>query len=142
MVNLLRRSIPVFQWALVVGCLAAAVAVGTSVVRELRAVTGAADRSAKAAVEGSPPTSVPAGAISLPVLLFDDGKGIRVGDTATHIATLLGRTAEVGRYEVDAAADGERLTRFYEYRRRRFVLVFTLAESHTDPPVTAIYLEE
>ena len=139
MVNLLRRSVPVFQWALAVVLLAAAVVVGTSVVRELRAGTGG---SATAAVESPPPTTVPAGAISLPVLLFDDEKVIRVGDTATHIAALLGRSAEVGRYEIDAAADGERLTRFYQYRGRRFVLVFTLAESHTDPAVTAIYLED
>ena len=142
MVNLLRRSIPVFQWALVVGFLAAAVVVGTIVVRELRDGSGAAAGLATAAVEGPPPTSVPAGAISLPVLLFDDAKGIRVGDTATHIAALLGRSAEVGRYQVDATANGERLTRFYEYRGRRFVLVFTLAESHTSPAVTAIYLEK
>jgi len=140
-VNLLRRSVPVFQWALAVVFLAAAVVVGTIVVRELRAVRGDATGSATAAVESPPPTSVPAGAISLPVLLFDDEKGIRVGDTATHIAALLGRSAEVGRYEVDAAADGERLTRFYEYQGRRFVLVFTLAESHQDPTVTAIYLQ-
>ena len=135
--NLLRRSIPVFQWALAVVFLVAAVVVGTSVVRELRVVTGGATGSA--AAESPPPTSIPAGAISLPVLLFDDEKGIRVGDTATHIAALLGRSAEVGRDEVDAAPDGERLTRFYEYRGRRFVLVFTLAESHQDPKVTAIY---
>ncbi len=139
--NLLRRSVPVFLWALAVVFLAAAVVVGTIVVRELRAVTGGAAGSATAAVESPPPTSVPAGALSLPVLLFDDEKGIRVGDTATHIAALLGRSAEVGRYEVDAAADGERLTRFYEYQGRRFVLVFTLAESHQDPTVTAIYLQ-
>ena len=130
-----------FQWALAVVFLAAAVVVGTIVVRELRAVTDGAAGSATAAVESPPPTSVPAGAISLPVLLFDDEKGIRVGDTATHIAALLGRSAEVGRFEVDAAADGERLTRFYEYHGRRFVLVFTLAESHQDPTVTAIYLQ-
>ena len=139
--NLLRRSVPVFQWALAVVFLAAAVVVGTIVVRELRAVRGGAAGSATAAVESPPPTSVPARAISLSVLLFDDEKGIRVGDTATHIAALLGRSAEVGRYEVDAAADGERLTRFYEYQGRRFVLVFTLAESHQDPTVTAIYLQ-
>ena len=139
--TLRRRSIPVLQWALAVGLLAAA-GVGTLVVRELRDGSGAAAGLAIAAAEGPPPTSVPSGAISLPVLLFDDEKGIRVGDTATYIAALLGRSAEVGRYEVDLAADGERLTRFYEYRGRRFVLVFTLAESHTDPVVTAVYLEE
>ena len=142
MVNLLRRSTPVLQWALAVGFLAAAVVVGTSVVRDLREATGAAAGSAKAAVEGPPPASVPAGAVNLPVLLFDDGKGIRVGDTATYLADLLGRSAEVGRYEVETAAGGERLTRFYEYRGRRFVLVFTLAKSHTDPAVIAIYLTQ
>ena len=99
MVSLLRRSVPVFQWALAVVFLAAVVVVGTSVVRELRAGTGGAAGSATAAVESPPPTTVPAGAISLPVLLFDDEKVIRVGDTATHIAALLGRSAEVGRYE-------------------------------------------
>ena len=143
MVNLLRRATPVLQWVLVAGFLAAAVVIGTGVFRELRSVTGATADSANATVEGPPPPpSVPAGAISLPVLLFDDEKGIRVGDTASHIAALLGRSAEVGRYEVDTAAGLERLTRFYEYRGRRFVLVFTLAESHTDPAVTAIYLQE
>ena len=139
MVNL-RRTMPVLQWVLAVGCLAAAVVVGTIVVRELRGGTGDTG-SAKAVVEGPPPASVPAGAVRLPVLLFDDGKGIRVGDAATHIAALLGRGAEAGRSEVDATAGGERLTRFYEYRGRRFVLVFTLAVSYTDPAVTAIYLE-
>ena len=141
MPNLLRWSIPVLQWALAAGFLAAVVVVGTSVVGDLRAVTDAAVGSAETAVEGPPPTSIPARAVSLPVLLFDDGKGIRVGDSATHIAALLGRSAEVGRYEVDVAADGERLTRFYKYLGRRFLLVFTLAASHTDPVVTAIYLE-
>ena len=114
--------------------------VGTSVVRERHVVAGDAG-SANSGGDGPPPTSVPAGAVSLPVLLFTDGKGIRVGDSATHIAALLGRGAEVGRYEVDVTAGGERLTRFYEYRGRRFVLVFTLSESHTDPAVTAIYLD-
>lgn len=140
--TLLRRATPILQWALAAGLLAAAVVIGTGVVREFRAVTGGTAGSADAAVEGPIPTGVPAGAISLPVLLFDDEKGVRVGDTATHIASLLGRVAEVGRYEVDTATGAERLIRFYEYHGRRFVLVFTLAESHTDPAVIAIYLQK
>ena len=139
LVTLLRRATPVLQWVLAAGVLAAAVVIGTVVVRERRAVT---DVPAGSATAGPPPTSVPAGAVSLPVLLFDDEKGIRLGDTATHIAALLGRGAEVGRYDVDTAAGRRRLTRFYEYRDRRFVLVFTLADSRTDPPVTAIYLQQ
>lgn len=140
MMDLLRRVGPAFQWAAAVAFLVAAVWVGTSVVRELRAVTG--DNVIEPAENSAPvPSSVAAGAVSLPVLLFEDGKGVRVGDPATHVAALLGRTAEVGRQEVDADADGERLTRFYEYGGRRFALVFTLAETHDDPTITAIYLE-
>ena len=140
--NLLGRATPVLQWALVATLLAAAVVIGTGVVRRSRVATGVTTGAASAAFEGPPPSSVPARAISLPVLLFDDDTGIRVGDSATHIAALLGRSAEVGRYEVDRTAGGERLTRFYVYRGLRFVLVFTLAESHVDPAVTAIYLQE
>jgi hypothetical protein len=140
--NLLGRATPVLQWALVATVLAAAVVIGTGVVRRSLNVTGVTTGAVNAAVESPPPSSVPARAISLPVLLFDDEKGIRVGDSATHIAALLGRSAEVGRYEVDTTAGGERLTRFYAYRGRRFVLVFTLAETHADPAVTAIYLQE
>ena len=140
--NLLRRVTPMIQWALVAALLAAAVVIGTGVVRQWRDVTGVTTDAASAADEGPPPLSVPARAISLPVLLFDDEKGVRVGDSATHIAALLGRGAEVGRYEVDTGTGGERLTRFYAYRGRRFALVFTLAETHIDPAVTAIYLQE
>ena len=142
MMSVLRRARGLWQWALAVGFLAAAVVVGTSVIRELRAVTGDGPGAATEAAESQPPASVPAGAVSLPMLLFDDGKGIRVGDAATHIADLLGRSAETGRSEVDRTPEGERLTRFYEYGGRRFVVVFTLAESHADPAVTAIYLEQ
>ncbi len=140
--NFLRRATPVLQWALVAGFLAATVVIGTGVFRALRVVTSGTGGSVEVAPEGLPPASVPAGAVSLPVLLFDDEKGIRVGDTATHIAALLGRSAEVGRYEVDTTTGGKRLTRFYEYRDRRFVLVFSLAESRADPPVIAIYLQQ
>ena len=142
MVNLLRCAGPVLQWVLAVWFLAAAVWVGAGVIRELRAVTGDTNGPAETTVEDPPPASLPAGAVSLPVLLFDDGKGIRVGDSAVHIAALLGRSAEIGRHEVDRGGSGKRLTRFYEYHGRRFGLVFTLAASHTDPAVTAIYLEE
>ncbi len=141
MKNVLRPAAPFLQWALAVAFLAACVQVGVGVVREFRAVTGDAGRTEMSA-DGPPPAALPGGAISLPVLLFDDGKGVRLGDSASHIAALLGRSAEVGRHTVDTATDGERLTRFYEYRGRRFALVFTLAESHTDPVVTAIYLDE
>ncbi len=127
------------QWAAAVAFLASAVLVGTGLVRTLRDVTS--DEAGEVGTTLSPPpAAVPAGAVSLPVLLFEDGKGIRIGDTASHIAALLGRGAEVGRQELDDGGEGERLTRFYEYGGRQFALVFALEASHTDPRVEGIYL--
>jgi hypothetical protein len=139
MENLFRRASPVFEWALAAGLLVVALGIGTTVVRDLLAARGHT-AGPVAVVDEAPPPSVLGGAVSLPFLLFDDGKGVRVGDSAHHVAALLGRGAEVGQQELDQVASGERLTRFYEYRGRRFALVFTLAESRQDPTVTAIYL--
>jgi hypothetical protein len=86
------------------------------------------------------PNAVPAGAVSVPVLPFSDGKEIRVGDTATAVATRLGRAAESGRQEVDRGSLGERLTRFYEYAGFRFILVYEPFERNGDQRVAAIYL--
>ena len=142
MVDLLRLSVRFLRWALAVGFLAVTVVIGTRVTRGPRDITGTGDGSLKVDVNLSLPPSVPSRVVSLPVLFFDDGKEVRVGHPATYIAALLGRGSETGRYEVDVAEEGERLTRFYEYRGRRFALVFALSESHTDPDVRAIYLEE
>jgi hypothetical protein len=137
--HLFRRASPVFEWALAVGLLVVAVGIGTTVVRDLLAVRGDTARPMTVFEEALPPSVLGRG-VSLPFLLFDDGKRVRVGDSASYVATLLGRGAEVGRQEIDQVATGERLTRFYEYRSRRFALVFRLAESRQDPTVIAIYL--
>jgi hypothetical protein len=74
------------------------------------------------------------------MLPFDDGKQVRVGETIANVATTLGRSAEVGRQDVDRGALGERLTRFYEYRGARFILVFEPIENSGEPRLAAIYL--
>ena len=62
--------------------------------------------------------------VSVPMLPFQDGKEVKVGDSVSSVAATLGRAAEVGRQEVDRGALGERLTRFYDYGGARFILVF------------------
>ena len=86
------------------------------------------------------PTSIPAGAVSVPVLPFRDGKDVRVGDSASDVAARLGRASESGRQEVDRGVLGERLTRFYEYAGFRFIIVFEPFERGGEPRVAAIYL--
>jgi len=132
---------PVVEWLVAAAFLLATVAVGSLILRELRAPArvGAAQPAARPPVS-TVPASIPARAVSVPVLPFLDGKEIKVGDTAAAVAGRLGRAAEVGRQEVDRGALGERLTRFYEYGGSRFIIVFEPFERNGEPRVIAIYL--
>lgn len=127
------------EWLIAAAFLLATVAVATLIVRELRTAPRAASPvSAPAAV--SLPAGIPSRAISVPVLLLLDGKEVRVGQSVDHVSRELGRSAEVGRQLADRGALGERLTRFYEHNRTRFVLVFEPFERNGELRVAGIYL--
>ena len=138
MTTLRRRAGSFLHWGAAAGFLVAVVWVGTGLVRTFREFT--TDQVTAETPALAAPAAVPSGAVSLPVLLFGDGKGVRVGDTASQIAALLGRGVEVGRQELDDSGQGERLTRFYEYDSRQFALVFALDASPEDPRVEEIFL--
>ena len=125
------------EWAVAAACLLVILIVGAFIARELRAVSSDTAPLGQAIEPTALPASVPARAISVPVLLLLDGKEVRVGDTATHVAALLGRAAEVGKQEVDGGSSGEQLTRFYEHAGTQFILVF---ERSGELRVSAIYL--
>jgi hypothetical protein len=135
------RIAPVLEWLLAAGFLVCLLAAGALVVRELRA-TPMPPLSAPVArmLATSVPPAVPSRAVSVPVLPFQDGKEVRVGDSVAAVATALGRSAEVGRQEVDRGSLGERLTRFYEYGGTRFILVFEPFERNGEVRLAAIYL--
>lgn len=57
-----------------------------------------------------------------------------------NVASSLGRSAEVGRQEIDRGQFGERLTRWYDYAGSRFILVFEAFERNGEPRVAAIYI--
>jgi hypothetical protein len=86
------------------------------------------------------PAAIPARAVSVPLLPLSDGREVRIGETESSIAARLGRSAEIGRQEVDRGMVGERLTRFYEYRGTRFILVFEPFERQGEAKLAAIYL--
>ena len=129
------------EWVLAAVFLVAAAFIGSCVMRELRTVNAAVPVIAR---EATAPTVVPEGvpprAVSVPVLLLAGRKEVRVGDTASEIATLLGRAAEVGTEAVERAAFGDRLIRFYEYQGTAFVLVFEPFEKGGEPKVAGIYV--
>ncbi len=133
------------EWAIAVAFLAATVAVGSLIVREMRVTpaagaAGAATTAMTATTPAPLPASVPERAVSIPTLPLADGAEINIGETLTMVSRRLGRAAESGRQEVDRGALGERLTRFYEHEGVRFILVFEPFERNGEPRVAAIYL--
>lgn len=131
----------VVEWLVAAGFLAATVAVGSLILHDMRGPAVRAsggERTAIAVVET--PVSIPAAAVSVPVLPFRDGTEIRVGDTAVAVATRLGRSAETGRQTVDRGRLGERITRFYEYGGFRFLVVYEPFERNGELRVGGIYL--
>lgn len=131
------------EWIVAAAFIAAASVIGSVVLRELRTVNATMPVIAHEAVSAASlvPAGVPSRAVSVPVLLLSDGKEVRVGETVAAIAARLGRNAEIGKQTVEQSRFGERLTRFYEHRGTRFVLVFEPFEESGEPKVAAIYLQ-
>jgi hypothetical protein len=129
------------EWAVAAAFFVATLAVAMLILQDVR---GSGRRSTAippaAIVINDVPSSVPKGAVSLPVLTLRDGRTLRVGDTAASIAAALGPAAETGREQADQGRLGERLTRFYDYGGFRFVLVYEPFERNGERRVSAIYL--
>jgi hypothetical protein len=136
------RLNPFVEWILAVAFVAAGLTVASIFVRGLEESAAAEHRAPEPSAPStvSVPASVPERAVSVQVLPLADGKEVRVGETASAVATRLGRAAESGRQEVDGSPHGERLTRFYEYAGSQFILVFEPRERQGEPYVAGIYL--
>lgn len=133
------RLASVLEWGIAAAFLTATVAVGSLILQGVRGPSRIAAAELPAPIAAIPAT-VPAGAVSVPVLPFRDGKEIRVGDTASSVTSSLGRAAESGREESDRGRLGQRLTRFYEYAGFRFIVVYEPFERNGEPRASAIYL--
>jgi len=136
------RFTAVFEWVVAAAFLSATVGVGAMLVQQLRLPAPAAPAPVVRAAVASVPPSIPARAVSVPVLPLVDGKELRIGETVQSVAARLGRSAESGRQEVDRGSLGERLTRFYDYAGSRFILVFEPFERNGEARLAAIYLPE
>jgi hypothetical protein len=134
------RLTAVLEWAVAAVFLTATVGVATMIMGELNPVQVVRATPPARPLVTTVPEAVPAGAVSVPMLPFLDGKDVRIGETVSTVAARLGRAAENGRQEVDRGSLGERLTRFYEYAGSRFILVFEPFERNGEARVAAIYL--
>lgn len=133
------------EWVVAAIFLLATLAVGSLVLRELRAAASVVPDTTRAAAlvtaSSALPAHVPGKAVSVPLLILAPEKEIRVGDTASRVAVMLGREAETGVQQSDIGPVGERTTRYYDYSGTRFALVFESPDRGTSLKVTAIYLQ-
>jgi hypothetical protein len=134
-----RRLGAFLEWTLAAIAVVAALAAGAIVMRQVRTVTTVLPAMAVEAPAPriAPPAAVPPGAISLPVLVFSDGKEVRVGESLSDVVSRIGRGA--GAPAVERAPNGERVTRAYEYGGRLFQLVFEPFAKDEEPRLAAIY---
>jgi hypothetical protein len=130
------------EWILAAVLIATALAVGSIAVNGFHTVSAATPVIANEAPPLSdPPASVPARAVSVPILLLPNGVEVHVGDAVAQVASQLGPDAEVASPSIDRAPDGERVTRFYERNGTRFVVVFESSAGDGQVRVAGIYLQ-
>jgi hypothetical protein len=137
-----RRFESFVEWALAATFIAALLGIGSVVVREIRTVNAVTPVIAREPTQMPPvPAGVPSRAVSVPLLLLEDGNQVRIGDSVAAITSRLGHQAETRAPMTDHTPTGERLTRFYDYGRTRFSLVFEAVGTSGDMRLAAIYLQ-
>jgi len=131
----------ILEWVLAAALTATAVVVGSSLFQELRNVRAVVPVLAVEAVsQPEAPAGIPSRAVSVPMLLLDNGREVQLGDRASEVAERLGTAVTVLSESLERDAVKERLTRFYSAVGLQFVLVFEAIERNAEPRVAAIYM--
>ena len=127
------------DWLIAAALLAATLAVGILVVRELRV----APRAVAAAPDPVSATSVsvPSDAVSVPTLMLGAGNEIRVGDARGDALARLDAAVTLVKQAEERGPLGAREIRAYQLAGTKFILVFEPFERRGAPRVAAIYLQ-
>jgi hypothetical protein len=129
----------ILEWVLAAMLIAAVVAAGTVLVREFRTVRAVVPVIAgEAHLYYDPPAVIPAGAVSVPLVLLADGQELRVGDRASDLAARIGALT-MSSESIERTGVRERFTRFYSGLGVQFAVVLEALEQ-SEPQVAAIYL--
>lgn len=131
----------ILEWLIAAAFIAAIVAVTAVALPQFEAVRAV---TPVLATEGPAPEAtavVPSRAVSVPMLLFGDGRDVRIGDRLSDVMSRLGANAQVGADAVERVAGHDRLTRLYDYVGTKFALVFESVDPSSEPRVIGIYKE-
>ena len=129
----------ILEWVLAATLIALAVAAGSAFLREFRTVQAVVPVIAgEAHLYYDPPAVIPAGAISVPLVLLANGQELRVGDRASDLAARIGALT-MSSESIERTGVRERLTRFYTGLGVQLAVVLEALEQ-AEPHVAAIYL--
>jgi hypothetical protein len=112
------------EWLAAAAIIFALVAAGSFAFREFRSVRAVTPVIAEEAQGIDPPAAVPSRSVSVPMLLFEDGSQVRVGDRESDVASRIGSDAQLGADAVERSDGRTRVTRIYQHLGSRFALVF------------------
>jgi hypothetical protein len=135
------RFTPIVEWAAATAAIVGVVALGAFARREAHSVTPVTPVIAREAPTPliASPAAIPPGAVSVPILVLNDGRAFRIGEPASEVLARLGRNAQTGAPSVERAPYGERETRTYNHGGIRFQLVFEPFDQGAEPRLAAIY---
>ena len=128
------------EWAVAVVFLAATIAVGSLILRQLGMLGAPAPAGVVEPAPPTLPTAIPPLAISVPALSLADGTEVRLGDTLEQVTKAVGPD-EVEPPVVDRGRLGARVTRFYKRAQTRFLVVFEPFERQGELRAAAIYIQ-
>lgn len=125
------------EWALAATFFLLAFGAGSIAVREFHTVTAVIPVMPVSAHESQAPApaGVPSRAVSVPFLLLSNDHSVKVGDSMHQAAVAVGDQALVSAETIERTPQGERITRTYEGRDARFVLVLEASR------IAAIYVQ-
>jgi hypothetical protein len=132
-----KRLGSAIEWALAATFFLLAIGAGSIALREFHTVTAVMPVTNVIAHESEPaaPVGVLSRAVSVPLLPLGDGRSVKVGDSSSEAAAALGTRAVAAAETIERTPAGERVTRTYETRDARVVLI--VEESR----VAAIYVQ-
>src|SRR5687768_2565150 len=103
------------EWVFAAAFVAGVLAIASALFSEVRNVRAIMPVIAGSAPAHEAPVAVPPGAVSVPLLLLEDGREVRLGDRLSDVASRLGAASRAVVESLERTAAHERVTRFYEY---------------------------
>ena len=134
-----RRFGSLVEWVVAAAFSAAAVSLLLVAVDEFRTVHPVVPVSAKEAAPDPALPGIPPGVVSVPILLLDNQRALRVGESLEEVARDLGAASRLLSESLERSGDRLRMRRFYNDAGQRFILVFDAAREG-DVRLSAIYM--